>query len=120
MPVCKERCRYDVHATQAKQKTLNKEHIMSHYTPQPLLTHDGVVFTVRVDSVDRECLVTKEALDKLSALKNIDVADSDKMDIFHAFEDTINGVARRLVAARVPGTPLMMRPSTFFSPPRTN
>lgn len=92
---------------------------MSHYTPQPLLTRGGVVFTVRVDSLDRECLVTEEALHKLSELKTIDVADVDTMDIFHAFEDTINGVARRLVAARVPGTPLMMGPHTFFSPPHT-
>lgn len=94
---------------------------MSHYTPQPLLTRDGVVFTVRVDSLDRECLVTVEALHKLSELKTIDVEDEDvaTMDIFHAFENTINGVARRLVAARVPGTPLMMRPHTFFSPPHT-
>jgi hypothetical protein len=94
--------------------------MMSHYTPQPLLTREGVVFTVRVDSLDRECLVTQEALHKLSALKNIDAQDAQTMDIFHAFEDTINGVARRLVAARVPGTPLMMKPNTFFSPPHTS
>lgn len=93
---------------------------MSHYTPQPLLTRQGVVFTVRVDSLDRECLITEEALHKLSELKSIDTTDADPMDIFHAFEDTINGVARRLVAARVPGTPLTMRPATFVSPPRTN
>ena len=90
---------------------------MGQYTPQPLPTAEGVVFTVQVDSLNRECLITDEALDKLSAHKNINFADSDKMDIFHAFEDTINGVARRLVAARVPGTPLMMRSRTFFSPP---
>lgn len=93
---------------------------MSHYTPQPLPTSEGVVFTVRVDSLPRECLITDDALDKLSAHKNMDFSDAGKMDIFHAFEDTINGVARRLVAARVPGTPLMMRSSTFFSPPRTD
>jgi hypothetical protein len=92
---------------------------MSHYTPQPLLTSEGVVFTVRVDSLNRECLITEEALHKLSALKAIDSADANTMDIFHAFEDTINGVARRLVAARVPGTPLTMRSNTFFSSPHT-
>jgi hypothetical protein len=92
---------------------------MSHHTPQPHLTDAGVVFTVRVDSLNRECLITEEALHKLSALKIIDVADANPMDIFHAFEGTINGVARRLVAARVPGTPLTMRPSTFSSPPHT-
>jgi len=97
---------------------------MSQYTPQPtpqpLSTSEGVVFTVRVDSLNRECLITDEALDKLSAHKNMDFSGAGKMDVFHAFEDTINGVARRLVAARVPGTPLMMRSTTFFSPPRTD
>ena len=93
---------------------------MGHYNPQPISTAEGVVFTVRVDSLNRECLITDEALDKLSVHKELDFADADKMAIFHAFEDSINGVARRLVAARVPGTPLMMRPSTFFSPPHTN
>lgn len=93
---------------------------MSQYTPQPLPTSEGVVFTVCVDSLNRECLITDEALDRLSVHKNIDFADAGKMDVFHAFEDTINGVARRLVAARVPGTPLMMRSTTFFSPPKTN
>lgn len=89
---------------------------MSQYTPQPLLTREGVVFTVRVDSLNRECLITEDALYKLSELKAIDVTDAHTMEIFHAFEDTINGVARRLVAARVPGTPLVMRPTTFSAP----
>lgn len=93
---------------------------MTHFTPQPLLTHEGVLFTVRVDSLDRKCLITEEALDKLSELRNVDVGDADTMDIFRAFENMINGVARRLVTARVPGTPLRMTPNTFFSPPRTN
>jgi hypothetical protein len=93
---------------------------MTHYTPQPLLTREGIFFTVRVDSMDRKCLITEEALDKLSALRKIEVRDADTMDIFHAFENTINGVARRLVAARVPGTPLMMTSNTFFGPPKTN
>jgi hypothetical protein len=93
---------------------------MSHYIPQPLLTDEGVVFTVRVDSLNRECLITEEALHQLSPFKNIDSADTDTMDIFHAFEDSINGVARRLVAARVPGVPLKMTSTTLFMPPRAN
>jgi capsule polysaccharide export protein KpsC/LpsZ len=103
----------------AIQLIFNKEHIMSHYTPQPALTPEGVIFTVRVDSVARECLVTGEALQSLSALKHIDEVESSSMNVFHAFEATINGVARRLVTAGVPGTPLMMRPNTF-SPPHTS
>lgn len=93
---------------------------MSHSTPLPLLTAKGVVFTVLVDSLKRECLITDEALNRLSLLKNMDAATANRMDIFHAFEDTIKGVARRLVVARVPGTPLMMRANTFFSPPQTS
>jgi len=93
---------------------------MTHYTPKPLLTPEGVAFMVRVDSLDRKCLITEEALEKLSALRNIDAMDANTMDIFHAFEETINGVARRLVAAGVPGTPLRMTLNTFVSPPHTN
>ncbi len=89
---------------------------MSHATPQPLLTSKGVLFTVKVDSLKRECLVTDEALNQLSAQKNMNAAAANQMDIFHAFEDNIKGVARRLIAARVPGTPLMMRPNTFNPP----
>jgi Protein of unknown function (DUF1488) len=93
---------------------------MSQFAPKPQLTAEGVVFTVRVDSLNRECLVTKEALQKLSELKSTDVAHAGTMAIFHSFEDAINGVARRLVFAGVQGTPLVMRPNTFFAPPRNN
>jgi hypothetical protein len=87
---------------------------MSDYIPQPRMTTEGITFTVRVDSVNRECLITKEALGKLSGLKSIDTSDdADTMDTFHAYEATICGVARRLVAARVPGTPLRINPNTF-------
>jgi hypothetical protein len=91
---------------------------MSHHTPTPHLTNDGVAFTVRVDSLDRECLITEEALEELTILKNTDVADADTMDVYHAFENTINGVARRLVTAGVGGTPLVLTRNTFSSPPR--
>jgi len=88
---------------------------MDHITPQPQLTDAGVVFTVRVDSIDRECLVSREALEKLSTLKSVNTGADETMDIFHAFEATINGIARRLVAARVRGTPLVMTPNSFGS-----
>jgi len=84
------------------------------------MTSEGVAFTVRVDSLDRECLITAEALHELSRLKATDVSPANMMEVFHAFEATINGVARRLVFARVPGTPLRLGPKTFLSPPHTN
>lgn len=87
---------------------------MSHYTLQPLLTREGVVFTVKVDALEHECLISREALGTLSALKSIDAADADTMDLFHAFENTINGAARRLAAARTPGMLLLVSPDTFI------
>lgn len=91
---------------------------MTHFaTSQPLLTGEGVAFTVRVDSLDRTCLITNDALQELSRLKAKDSPQASMMDVFHAFEATINGVARRLVFAKVPGTPLRLGANTFASPP---
>ena len=91
---------------------------MSHFAmPQPLLTGEGVAFTVRVDSLDRACLITKDALQELSRLKANDSPQASMMDVFHAFEATIKGVARRLVFAKVPGTPLTLGVNTFASLP---
>ncbi|HYD63605.1 MAG TPA: hypothetical protein VEC35_24835 [Noviherbaspirillum sp.] len=83
---------------------------------QPCLTPEGIMFMVTVDYVGRKCIVTHAALHKLSELKSIDAADADMMELFHAFEATINGVARRMVAARVPNDPLVMLPMTFCAP----
>ena len=88
---------------------------MNHAITQPSLSEEGITFTVVVDSVKRECLITPQALHKLSSLKSDD-DDVDMMEIFHSFESNISGVARRLVAAGVEGTPLVMRPETFNSP----
>lgn len=85
-------------------------------TLQPALTNDGVAFTVTVESVKHQCLVTHDAIQMLSAMKSIDDHDANMIDLFHAYEATINGVARRLVAAGVPGRPLVMRSTTFSAP----
>lgn len=90
---------------------------MSHSSSQPRLTKKGITFSVVVDSVSRECLITPQALYTLSSFKSED-AKVDMMEIFRTFEPNINGVARRLVAAGVAGNPLVMRPETF-GPPRT-
>lgn len=83
---------------------------MTDHIAEPHLTKDGVAFTVRVESVNRDCLISREALAKLSSLRN---GISDPMETFRAFEATINGVARRMVTARVPGTPLLLGPDSF-------
>ena len=77
---------------------------MSHSSTEPRLTNEGITFTVIVDSVKHECLITSQALHRLCARKS-DGSDADMMEVFHA-----------LVAAGVAGSPLVMRPETFGSP----
>jgi hypothetical protein len=83
---------------------------MDQSTLQPQLIEDGIAFTVRVDSVNRDCVISKEALSKLSQLRS---GALDPMETFLAFEAAINGVARRMVSANVPGTPLQLGPNSF-------
>jgi len=88
---------------------------MNHSSSQPHLSGDGIAFTVIVDSVRHECLITPQALVALSSYKT-EEDDVDMMEIFRAYEPNINGVARRLVAAGVAGNPLVLHPATFRSP----
>ncbi len=82
---------------------------------QPRLTSEGVAFTVSVEFIKHECLITEEALKKLSALRNADQSQMDSMRIFQAYEAKINGIARRLVAAGVQGMPIKVNANSFIS-----
>jgi hypothetical protein len=86
---------------------------MDYSTTEPRLTAKGIIFSVEIDSSERKCFISRNALDKLSELKNIDTTDADAMEVFHAFQVTIRDVARRLVAANVSGTPIVLTPTTF-------
>lgn len=79
----------------------------------PRLTEDGISFTVSVDYVNHDCLVSKEALAKISRLSG---TETDFMDVFKAFEARINGVARRMVTAGVKGTPMLLSDRHFALP----
>jgi hypothetical protein len=85
---------------------------MTQLTAQPHMTDDGVTFTVRVDSINRYCIISNDALAKLSQRGS---GNPDPMGTFRAFEATINGVARRMVTANVQGTPLKLSPASFHS-----
>lgn len=78
---------------------------MSNFTPLPSLTRDGVVFTISIDSIDHECVISRESLVNLSLFKNIDASDADTMDLYHAFEKTIHAMTRALVACDAAGRP---------------
>jgi hypothetical protein len=83
---------------------------MTQAIAEPTLTENGVAFTVSVDFIKRDCIISKEALAKLSLLQN---GIADPMETFRAFEAKINGVARRMVVANVQGTPLQLGPDSF-------
>ena len=83
---------------------------MTNTTGQAQMTENGIAFTVRVDSVNRDCVISLDALSKLSQLR---AGITDPMETYRAFEATINGVARRMVTANVPGTPLQLGPQSF-------
>jgi hypothetical protein len=83
--------------------------------PQPHKTSEGVAFTVSVEYIHYECLITDDALKKLSVLGSATDSEIDSMRIFHAYEAKINGIARRLVAAGVQGSPLRVNASSLVS-----
>ncbi len=85
---------------------------MNELSNNPIVSQEGVSFTVTVDFIKHDCLITTQALHKLCAVRRDD-ADEDILEIFKAFEARINGVARRLLAAGVAGSPLTLRPETF-------
>jgi hypothetical protein len=84
---------------------------MDRTTAEPILTSDGVAFTVvTADFVKRDCVVSNEALAQLTSLASGTI---DPMATFHVYEAKIHGVARRLVNANVPGSPLRLGPQSF-------
>ncbi|TCS36302.1 uncharacterized protein DUF1488 [Paucimonas lemoignei] len=78
---------------------------------QPQLVKDGVAFTVSVEFVKHHCIVSRDALTTLASGSG----QADLMRTYLAYEANINGIARRLIAAGVPGTPLELGPQNFKS-----
>lgn len=79
-------------------------------TSQPHLVNDGVAFTVDVDYVKHNCVISTDALTKLSEMG---AGDADLLQTYSAYEANINGIARRLVAAGVPSSPLWLHARNF-------
>jgi hypothetical protein len=83
---------------------------MTQSITEPKLTENGIAFTVTVDFIRRDCVISLDALPKLSDGQTGIV---DPMATFRAFEARIYGVARRMIAANVPGTPLQVGAASF-------
>ena len=78
---------------------------------KPTLTKNGVMFTVTTtDFIKHDCIISKDALAALSSHQS---GEFGPLEIFRANEARIYGVARRLITARVAGTPLRLEPRSF-------
>jgi len=78
-------------------------------------TSDGVAFIVKVGACVEECFISREALDTLSKLKNIDGSDADPLELFLALELFIRAVATSHFARRGKGCPLRLTPEIINS-----
>lgn len=83
---------------------------MSKAVSEPRVAEEGITFMVEVGFIDRECLVSRNALAHLQRMKG---GQLDFMEIYRTFEDQIHGVARRLVVAGVSGSPLVLGAAYF-------
>lgn len=83
---------------------------MSTCDTTPYLTADGIAFTVIVDYQQRACMISRDVLTKLSQSTNKNL---DLLATFYAYQANISGVARRLAAAGVQGTPLSLSIRNF-------
>jgi Protein of unknown function (DUF1488) len=83
---------------------------MSHPLAEPHLVETGVAFVVQVEYVNHDCIVSKEALTKLSQQSK----DTEWLATFNIFKAKICGVARRSVNAGVAGKPLLLGPNCFY------
>lgn len=82
---------------------------------------DCVTFSVKIDEKERECTISREALNTLSHLKNIDSSDADTLELFKAFETFILPVAQSLFGGKILQLPLCLTPenmSTAYCSPR--
>lgn len=89
---------------------MTKEFMMPKSSPAPRLTRNGVTFTVTVEFKDYKCLVPQDTLIKLCKSQDPQL---DLIATYRAYEGKIRGVARRLIAAGVAGTPMRLESKYF-------
>ena len=77
---------------------------------EPGLITEGIVFSVEVDSVEREFLILKSALDYLCKLQGFSM---DFMNTYRACEARIHSVARRIASTAPGGARLVLNTACF-------
>jgi hypothetical protein len=83
---------------------------MSNTAVHPRLVEEGVYFKVAAGFVERDCIISKNALVYLGQLRG-DV--SDFMKTYSFFEQNIHKVARRLIVAGESASPLVLGAAYF-------
>lgn len=84
-------------------------------TTSARLTPDDVAFSINIGAQERQCLISREALDTLSQLKNIDSSDADTLELFKAFETFIRPVAQSIFGGEVSQAPLQLTSENIWS-----
>ncbi len=87
-----------------------QEGTFSSVLPEPLLTDDGVRFSVKIELRIRSCLVTTEALHFVAREHGFSM---DAINTYYAFEAKINSTARSLVFRGATDYPLVLGPGSF-------
>lgn len=83
---------------------------MSLVMDKPHLTEEGVVFSVAVGFMTRECLIPRQTL---SYLCKTGGKDMDCMLAFRTHEDLIIAVARRMALAGATSSPIILERKYF-------
>lgn len=78
---------------------------------RPYETEEGVIFTVIVGFLKRECLIPKQTLSYICRTWG---GDMDTMGAFRAYEDTIISVARRMIVAGAANSPIILERRFFL------
>jgi hypothetical protein len=78
---------------------------------EPRVENGAVLFNVVADSIERECVVSKNALAYLSRLKG---GSCEALDIYAAYHAQIHKVAKRLVTAGENASPLVLGAGYFI------
>ncbi|MEC4719817.1 DUF1488 family protein [Noviherbaspirillum sp. CPCC 100848] len=76
---------------------------------------DCVAFSISINAQERECSISREALNTLSKLKNIDSTDADTLELFKAFETFIRPVAQSICNGKISQAPLRLTPENMES-----
>lgn len=78
--------------------------------PEPMLSEEGVRFAITIEQSLHPCLVTHDALQRLSREHGFSL---DAMNTYRAFEAKINSVARSRVLRGARQLPLVLGAGSF-------